>query len=538
MRRAMDVIVNAVLRDETRLMQAATALRLLLLAWGSFQDAHLEVPYTDIDYVVFTDAARFMARGASPYERDTYRYSPLIAAALIPNVLVHESWGKCVFAAGDLLAGWLITRVLRLMGVGPRDALACTAVWLFNPFTVTISTRGSCESFVSTLMLTVVYSLMRGALVPAAVVYGLATHLRIYPIVYALPLVMCIGAGGGGAGSGSDCGAEAEGRGDEGGGRSSAFIRCLVTTNTVLFGIISGGTFLALGGACYVAYGDDFLNEAFLFHLSRTDIRHNFSPSFYGAYLSLYGGSGGGGDKDSYWTSSLGVITGEEGSTATSSVIMRMMRKVLFSSLLPQFSVVLAVGVRYAQRHLPFCLFLQTLGFVAFNKVCTAQYFVWYFCLLPLALPDVLRLSRKTNSAADEDKDIVLQDIVEGEGEEEEKPGIIGGGQTGGERGEGGGGVANGGARRGSDSESGHGLGRLRAAGAAWLLAQVHWLAWAYGLEFLGYGVFLPVWFAGVVFTGANAWLMVELMRAQQQQQQQQSSKSSKSRMHINMKED
>jgi|AntAceMinimDraft_11_1070367.scaffolds.fasta_scaffold143108_1 phosphatidylinositol glycan class M len=44
--------------DEKRLLVAAATVRALLLAWGLVQDAHFEVPYTDVDYVVFTDAAR------------------------------------------------------------------------------------------------------------------------------------------------------------------------------------------------------------------------------------------------------------------------------------------------------------------------------------------------------------------------------------------------------------------------------------------------------------------------------------------------
>lgn len=88
------------------LLWAGLAVRALLLIVGQWQDAHSQVKYTDIDYEVYTDAAASMARGGSPYDRSTYRYTPLLAAALVPNVTLHKAWGKLLFCGADLLAAW------------------------------------------------------------------------------------------------------------------------------------------------------------------------------------------------------------------------------------------------------------------------------------------------------------------------------------------------------------------------------------------------------------------------------------------------
>ena len=45
----------------------------ILIAYGQHQDEIMEVLYTDVDYKVFTEAARHVYDGGSPYERHTYR---------------------------------------------------------------------------------------------------------------------------------------------------------------------------------------------------------------------------------------------------------------------------------------------------------------------------------------------------------------------------------------------------------------------------------------------------------------------------------
>ena len=90
-----------------RVIVSAVIVRLALILFGAWQDATLSVHYTDVDYVVFTDAARYMASGEPPYLRSTYRYTPLLAAVLLPNVYL-SIWGKLLFSAADVLVGWYV----------------------------------------------------------------------------------------------------------------------------------------------------------------------------------------------------------------------------------------------------------------------------------------------------------------------------------------------------------------------------------------------------------------------------------------------
>ncbi|GAQ78300.1 mannosyltransferase [Klebsormidium nitens] len=388
------------------LLSSAAVIRLALIAYGEWQDRHMLVKYTDIDYLVFTDAASFVAAGKSPYLRYTYRYSPLLAYILVPNTWGFPAFGKVVFSMADILTGWLTYTLVRLRGTSETASLLCAAAWLYNPFTFSIGTRGNCEALVSALLLGMLYHLFTGRVLMAAVWYGLAVHLRVYPIIYALPLLLFL-----------DSNFPASHRRltqTTAPQKGSLSPFGWPTREGLVFGLVAGCIFTGLTASFYLLYGMEFLNEALLYHLTRTDPRHNFSIYFYQFYLSH-----------------------ESAPTADERLL----------AFLPQALTQLGLSAAFA-RDLPFCMFAQTVAFVAFNKVCTAQYFVWFFCLLPLILPSTQL--------------------------------------------------------------------KLRWRGLAcilvWVAGQVHWLAWAYQLEFEGKPVYLQLWVASLVFFVANVWVLATLV--------------------------
>lgn len=171
---------------------SAIALRIGLFFYGLWQDANSPMKFTDIDYYVFTDAARFTAHGQSPYDRETYRYTPLLAWMLLPTTWSSTwfSFGKVLFAVGDIVAGWLIIMVLRSSNkMSMESALKFASIWLLNPMVATISTRGSSEGLLGVIVVALLWAITQKKIVLAGFLLGFGVHFKIYPFIYAPSII-------------------------------------------------------------------------------------------------------------------------------------------------------------------------------------------------------------------------------------------------------------------------------------------------------------------------------------------------------------
>ncbi|VDH91638.1 phosphatidylinositol glycan, class M [Mytilus galloprovincialis] len=329
-----------------------TVLRVCLILYGEWQDRTQIVKYTDVDYYVFTDAAEFMTKGQSPYLRPTYRYTPLLAWLLQPNITLTPLFGKIIFIFCDIITGYLIYLLCISQKVQEKVAVICSCLWLLNPVPATVSSRGNAESIMAVLVLLSLKLVQENKVVLAAVIYATSVHVKIYPAVYALQIYLYLKPESFKVGSGNSV--------------SKLTDDLWPNKRKCIFVCVAGGTFLALTGTFYYWYGWDFLHETYLYHLTRRDIRHNFSVYFYMLYLTMV----------TEHTLVIGLL-----------------------SFIPQLILMVTFSIKYRQET-ALCWFLNTFVFVTFNKVCTSQYFLWYLSILPVVIPKLYMSYSKATTAA------------------------------------------------------------------------------------------------------------------------------------------
>jgi len=182
-------------------------------------------------------------------------------------------------------------------------------------------------------------------MVRAGVLLGLSVHLKIYPIIFSLPLFLSVPL--------ASPKSRSAGRGGQTSSVGSRVIAELCDARRWLFAASAAVSCIGVTLVCYWVCGWRFLEEAYLYHITRTDHRHNLSLYFYPLYLSA--------------------------DTAAAKAISLL-------AFVPQIVLLVVLSIKYASRHIALCICCQTIAFVALNKVSTVQYFVWYFALLPIAV--------------------------------------------------------------------------------------------------------------------------------------------------------
>lgn len=334
------------------LIPLAIVIRLVFFAYGIYQDKHFKVKYTDIDYQVFNDAARFIySSGESPFLRDTYRYTPLLAWIILPNHWFHwYHFSKITFIVSDIITGILIINLLKACQISSKRANIYTAaIWLLNPLVITISTRGNCETLLCLFIITTFYFLYHSKLVLAGLVYGLSIHFKIYPIIYCGPIAIYLWY-----------------RSSVGAASASVIARLW---NVAKFGLVSILTLLGTTYWMFSIYGDLYLQEAWWYHVIRIDHRHNFS--IWNVLL--------------YYSST----NPDKTSLATFAFLPQFLITILLCGVWLPYHVLTRVNNNNQPQLLLKLLniiFIQTFTFVTFNKVCTSQYFIWYIILLPFVV--------------------------------------------------------------------------------------------------------------------------------------------------------
>lgn len=325
-------------------------IRVLLVVYGHIHDHFFDVKYTDVDYRVFTDGAKYLSEGRSPFFRDGFRYTPILAYMMLPNIYLVETFGKLIFLSFDVMNGYFIYKMCRSFdGVTKGSAVFASCFWLYNPLPLVVSTRGSSDSLITALVLCSFYLLFQDKISSCGLCLGLVVHLKLYPVIY-LPIIYIYLK--------NDWTNQSNNRWlthdlwNPINGKRIVFVSCFMLS------------FIVTTGLSYMKFGQKYLDEAWIYHFKRKDLQHNFSIYFY-----LY------------------HVIPEDKHDLISKIAF--VPQVSFMIIYYRYLIRLR-DVRQLNPMVIFVSFCQTYIFVVLNKVITSQYFLWYLSLAPILLPYLL----------------------------------------------------------------------------------------------------------------------------------------------------
>ncbi|XP_013178525.1 PREDICTED: GPI mannosyltransferase 1 [Papilio xuthus] len=344
----MDVLNDVINLPFSYHLIAGLAIRLGLIVYGDYHDNYYDVAYTDVDYKVFTDAARHVLAGKSPYARHTYRYSPIIAYLLIPNIMLHKDFGKILFSVFDILLTIILKTLVENQlksKEGGRISNYCSYFWLYNPLSIAISTRGNGDSVSCFFIILSIFFLQTDKVkslikyVLSGILLGISIHLRIYPLAFSFPMYLSL------------CEYKINRNTD----LKTGFLALLPNKKQSLLALSCISTLVIMTYSMFLKYGYEFLFETYIYHLFRKDTKHNFSVLFYYSYLTM------------------------------DELILDVVKHI--SQIFELFILfVISLSFGCEAKTLPFALFCQSVILVAFNSVMTSQYFIWFLSLLPLVV--------------------------------------------------------------------------------------------------------------------------------------------------------
>ena len=373
-----------------RIFSFGLALRLSLMLIGAELDRyaeknHLTLHYTDVDYHVFSDAALLLYQSGSPYGKFTYRYPPLLAVLLTPNHHWFPEFGKVLFCFMDATIVFLVFYIGKLRSHGYGNATATYShpryhywAWAFalNPLSSGICSRGSADCIINLVVLTSLYLVFCNRIVCSGAALGLAVYLRFYPMIYLPAFAMYLLSRTPPVTSTAITTSRSELQQQQQQHLQTPLITKVRSNIWCAINFLFACTLSAATCTClsYLAFGNKYLEEAVYYHIFRMDHRHNFSPHFYSTYLLK---------SSAFDTSMMSAVASLPATTPSASVLLLPWSLFPF---FPQLLLIFTAAISTASKELEICLLVQTLVFVAFNKVCTAQYFTWYLCFLPIAM--------------------------------------------------------------------------------------------------------------------------------------------------------